>query len=349
MIDKAAGVIYGPFEHHLDHLAAFCSLMGVPLVVTEEDLRQKALLYYPDLEVLHWDSLETPFEVVKSFDIVFYSTPRILFDEVFFIAEATLKKKIRTVWLPHGNSDKGHASYFMEGLKDEKTLLVYGQKMIDFISQKLIQTPHCIPIGNYRLAYYRRHKHFYDAWMEKLKLPSKFILYAPTWQDEENSSSFFDVAQFLIEEFPADEFLVIKLHPNLEKEIGVQQLILQNEHRSNVCFLTGFTPVYPILERSTAYLGDMSSVGYDFLSFNRPMFFYNPAKREASDPGLYLHRCGHTLGLTQTSQTFRRMRQEGDQSHLTQLRQETYTYTFGEDRPWSLIRELIRNDMLNIR
>lgn len=342
MIGNSAGLIYGPLEHHLDHLAVFCSLMHIPLVVTDEDLLQKARLYYPDLEVLHWDCLEAPFEVAKAFDILFYSTPRILFDEVFFIAETTLRKKIRTIWLPHGNSDKGHASYFMEGLKDEQTLLVYGPKMIDFIRQKISQIPSCIKIGNYRYEYYRCHQQFYDSWMEKLQLPRKFILYAPTWQDEENSSSFFEAAQILIDQLTSDDFLVIKLHPNLEKETLVQQFILQNESRPNLRFLTGFTPIYPVLERASIYLGDMSSIGYDFLTFNRPMFFFNPAQRNRSDPGLYLHQCGRTL---EDPKMFTILRQEDDQSHLTQLRQETYAYTFGEDRSWKFIEKLIRNEI----
>lgn len=341
MIDKAAGLIYGPLEHHLDHLAPFCSLMQIPLVLTEEELSEKARLYYPELEVLHWGCLEAPFKVVESFDTLFYSTPRILFDEVFFIAEASLRKKIKTVWLPHGNSDKGHASYFMEGLKDEQTLLVYGQKMIDFVHQKKVFQK-CIKIGNFRLEYYHRHKHFYDSWIQKLQLPSqKVILYAPTWQDGENSSSFYDAVPHLIDQLPADHFLLIKLHPNLEKDIRCQQLMLQNDH-SNVRFLSDFTPIYPILDKVDLYLGDMSSVGYDFLAFNRPMFFFNPTQREHSDPGLYLHRCGRTF--PHYSQIFDTIQQEGQQSHLTGVREETYAYTFGEKKPWVQIKtEILEN------
>jgi teichoic acid glycerol-phosphate primase len=336
MTNRAAGLIYGPLEHHLDHLAPFCSLMEIPLVVTDEDLAQKARLYYPKLELLQWDCLEAPFEVVRSFDTIFYSTPRILFDEVFFIAETSLRKKIRTIWLPHGNSDKGHASFFMEGLKEEQTLLVYGQKMIDFLQAKNVFS-NCIKMGNFRLEYYRRHHSFYDSLIKSLSFPlQKTILYAPTWQDGENSSSFFTAAHRLIQQLPSDVFLLIKLHPNLEKEIGVQQFILQNETHPNIRFLTGFTPIYPILEKTDIYLGDMSSIGYDFLTFNRPMFFFNPTGRSLADPGLYLHRCGESLQPDQ--QTFELMH---DQSHLTPVREATYAYTFREDRSWDQIKEEI--------
>jgi CDP-glycerol glycerophosphotransferase (TagB/SpsB family) len=336
MPHRAAGFIYGPLEHHLDHLAPFCSLMQIPLVLTDEELLQKARLYYPDLKLLQWDCLEAPFEIVRSFDTIFYSTPRCMFDEVFFIAETTLRKKIRTIWLPHGNSDKGHASALMEGLKDEENLLVYGPKMVDFLKAKNVSRP-SILLGNFRLEYYRRHQQFYDSLVEKLALPSKkTILYAPTWQDGENSTSFFQVADPLIQQLPSDALLLVKLHPNLEKDIRVIQFMLQNETHPNIRFLSGFTPVYPILEKADLYLGDMSSIGYDFLTFNRPMFFFNPTERDPSDQGRYLHQCGETL---QPDQIFNTL--SHDQSHLTPVRLETYAYTFGEKRNWNLIQQEI--------
>lgn len=336
MPPKTAGFIYGPLEHHLDHLAPFCSLMQIPLVLTDEELAQKARLYYPALELIHWDCLSAPFEIVKTFDTIFYSTPRCMFDEVFFIAEATLQKKIKTIWLPHGNSDKGHASIFMEGLSNEEALLVYGPKMIDFLKAKKVIRP-CAALGNFRLEYYRRHRRFYDELMEGLDLPrKKTVLYAPTWQDAENSTSFFEAAHLLVEQLPSDVFLLIKLHPNLEKDIASLQFVLQNETHPHIRFLSGFTPIYPILEKSDLYIGDMSSIGYDFLTFNRPMFFINTSQRDSSDPGLYLHQCGQTI---QPDQIFNHIDQ--DQSHLTPIRQATYAYTFGEEPNWELTTKQI--------
>ncbi|MGH7889216.1 MAG: CDP-glycerol glycerophosphotransferase family protein [Thermodesulfobacteriota bacterium] len=346
MINKAAGLIYGPLEHHLDHVGIFCSLMQIPLVLTDEELLQKAQLYYPDLKTIYWNCLESPFEVVRAFDTIFYSTPRIMFDEVFFIAETTLRKKIRTIWLPHGNSDKGHASYFMEGLKDEEMLLVYGPKMVDFLKEKNVHSP-CIQIGNFRLEYFRRHRAFYDALIARLRLPAKQIaLYAPTWQDVENSTSFFETSRHLIETLPSNTLLLIKLHPNLEKEIRAEQLILHYDSHPSVRFLRGMTPVYPFLEKADLYLGDMSSIGYDFLSFNRPMYFFNPNKRDRSDPGMFLHRCGTTIDPEQYSKIFEIVEQNGAQSHLTQVRQATYAYTFGKDKPWNERRNKILKEIV---
>jgi len=334
---SAAGFIYGPLEHHLDHLAPFCSLMQIPLILTDEELLQTARHYYPNLTLLYWNCLEAPFEIVQAFDTLFYSTPRCMFDEIFFIAEAALRKKMKTIWLPHGNSDKGHASLLMEGLKDEEILLVYGPKMIDFLKTKKIFKP-SISLGNFRLEYYRRHKLFYDGLMKTLPA-KKTLLYAPTWQDGENSTSFFMAADRLIEQLPSDLLLLIKLHPNLEKDIRALQFKLQHENLPNVRFLTGFTPVYPILEKADLYLGDLSSVGYDFLTFNRPMFFFNPTHRDPSDPGLYLHRCGQTIHPDQIFDTLAR-----DQSHLTPMRLATYAYTIGSQK-WDLVQQEILNNI----
>ena len=333
---RTAGFIYGPLEHHLDHLAPFCSLMQIPLLLTDEELAKKAELYYPDLELLYWNCLEAPFEITKSFDTLFCSVPRCMFDEIFFIAEKTLRKKIKTVWLPHGNSDKGHASFFMEGLKDEEVLLVYGPQMVDFLKIKNVLKP-SIDVGNFRLEYYRRHRHFYDKLIRSFDIPlKKTVLYAPTWQDAENSTSFFEIGDRLVEQLPSDVFLLIKLHPNLEKDLRALPFILRNETHPQLRFLSGFTPVYPVLEKADLYLGDFSSVGYDFLTFNRPMFFFNTTGRDPADPGLYLHRCGQGIKSEQIFETLAQ-----DQSHLTDTRQETYAYTFGKEQSWDLVRNKI--------
>lgn len=336
MSHKAAGFIYGPLEHHLDHLAPFCSLMQIPLVLTDEELIDKARRYYPDLELIQWDCLAAPFEVVKNFDTIFYSTPRCMFDEIFFIAETTLRKKIKTIWLPHGNSDKGHASVFMEALSNEEALLVYGPKMVDFLKAKNVFRPY-VTLGNFRLEYYRRHQRFYNDLMQSLNLPSKkTVLYAPTWQDAENSTSFFKAAHLLVEQLPSDLLLLIKLHPNLQKNIEVVQFILQHETHPHIRFLSDLTPIYPILEKTDIYIGDMSSVGYDFLTFNRPMFFFNTSQRDRSDPGLYLHQCGQPA---EPHQIFNHLGR--NQSHLTPIRRETYAYTFGEESNWDHIQKQI--------
>lgn len=319
-----AGFLYGALEHHLDHLAPLCSLLQVPLILTEEELWLQAQLYYPHLETIFFNCLEAPFETVQRFDTIFCTTPRPMIDEVFFIAEQTLKKKIKTIWLPHGNSEKGRSTHSATALKNEELLLVYGPKMVDFFRECNFVLPKTVMIGNFRKQYYEQHRPFYESLID---LPNKTtLLYAPTWEDDERSSSFFTWARKIIEELPDDLFLMIKLHPNLENDPRTVQLMLQYELHPNLRFLKRFAPIYPILQKSDIYLGDASSIGYDFLTFDRPMFFISE-----SQTTLDLHQCGRVV-LPQED-LFTVLRQ--DQAKLSCSRKAMYDYTFGK-KPWDL-------------
>ena len=330
---RSAGLVYGPMAHHLDHLGPFCSLMGLPLVLTEQDLVEHAAKYYPDLKVIYWDYLEAPSNLVQTFDVIFSSLPRPLFDDIFFLAEKLAGKNVTSVWLPHGNSDKGHASSFMEGLQHDLYALVYGSKMIDFLKEKqaFAQLQSWNIIGNFRYTYYLKHKAFYDA-LVSLTIPfsTPVILYAPTWKDKENSTSFYDACPLLIENLPDSYSLVIKFHPNLS-DLEVDRLLYRYENTPRVLFLKDWLPIYPLLNRSSVYIGDMSSVGYDFLTFNRPMFFLNQNKREvSSDPGLFLYKAGISLTPEEYPQIYTIIQKEieKDQEKFSSIRQEIYSYTF---------------------
>ena len=213
-----------------------------------------------------------------------------LFDSLFFITETLHQKCLINVWCPHGNSDKGHSSYFMEGLSKEKRAFVYGQKMMDFLKEKgaFEQLEDLFILGNYRYKYYLQHIEFYQNILEE-KLPinrkHRTLLYAPTWKDSERSSSFEIAHSFLINSVPKDWNLIIKPHPHLKCSI--------KSPKENVIILEDFPPIYPLLQSIDVYLGDMSSIGYDFLTFRRPLFFYNPQNRNPNeDQGLYLTQCG---------------------------------------------------------
>ena len=272
-MSEIAGYLHGKLEHHLDHLAPLCSLMGWPLIVTDEEIYNLGAAYYPDLTVHLWSPLEAPFLVTQKFDTVVTTIPRISFDEIFFIAEASFRKRLKTVWLPHGNSDKGQNIPWMEALKDEQAAFVYGPKMVDFLKEKNVQIPRLIPIGNFRYLYFKKHQLFYEKILDEMGLSRSFILYAPTWKDAEHSSSFEEHVDELIQQL-ATKTLVIKPHPNELEDVGV----LQRELKKQVQWITHFPPIYPILSRTSHLIGDFSSIGYDFLQFNRPMIFLNSTK-----------------------------------------------------------------------
>lgn len=315
-----AGLVYGPMPHHLDHIAIIAHMMSIPLIVTEEPLADQAKLYYPGLNVIYWDAFCVAENLATSFDTIFCSMPRPLFDEAFFFAQKLLKKRVRTIWLPHGNSDKGHKAPSMEALEHDTTAWVYGQKMIDFLKEKnVFHHLDVTVVGNFRYAYYQKRRAFYDALIDQLlSTKKKIILYAPTWKDAENSSSFDVALPILIDNLPPEYTLVIKPHPNLS--------IPEIPHNPNVLFLKDFPPIYPLLNRTAIYIGDTSSIGYDFLTFNRPMYFFNPNRRNPkNDPGLFLHRCGVTINPEDYDKIYDLL---DDQTHLSSVRKAVYDYTF---------------------
>jgi len=255
---RSAGLIFGPESHHLDHLAPLCALREIPLILTEASLAEQAKKYYPDLKVLLFHPFEAPEKIVTEFDAIFYSTPRVLLDEMLFFAEAFHKKRVKTIWCPHGNSDKGRNSPFMEALKEEELLLTYGPRMEAFLKDKGVAVP-TKRVGNYRLEYYRKHQEFYDQ-----LAPKSTFLYAPTWQDGEKNSSFPNIWKELAN-FPD---LLVKLHPNLYKQFPNE---IESLKASGVQFIEKFPPVYPLLANTQMLIGDVSSICYDFLAFQKPM------------------------------------------------------------------------------
>lgn len=349
---KWGALIYGKEPHHLDHLAPLCALLSIPLVVTEEKIASLARTFYPHVELILADYLTAPEFIVSRFDTLFYCTPRDLFDEVFFFAEQLLQKRVRTIWCPHGNSDKGHSIYFMEALHKEKAALVYGKQMIDFLKNKKVfdQLKAYCSTGNYRYAFYLQHKSFYDQLVKEHVLshlpPGKrTILYAPTWQDYERSASFFEALPHLANP-PSDMRLLVKLHPNtLEQEDPMIEALLQEcSSHPRVHFILDFPCIYPLLEITDLYIGDMSSIGYDFLIYDRPLFFLNPNNRDAKkDPGLYLFRCGKEIQKEEYARIYEII---DDYFHFnlhpfSQIRKEVYTYAFGHLVPLKELKKRV--------
>jgi hypothetical protein len=352
---RSAGLIYGPDLHHLDHLAPLCCLMKIPLVVTEEKIADFAKKYYPSLQVIFVEYLAVAQHIVSHFEIIFYSTPRDLFDEVFFFAQKLMQKRIHTIWCPHGNSDKGNAMFYMEALKKEEAALVYGKQMIEFLKRKHVfdQLKGHVITGNYRHQFYLEHQSFYDQLIEQhisrpLPKATKTFLYAPTWQDYEGSCSFFDAAIPLIEKLPAEHNLIIKLHPNfyLQEEFKIEQFIEKYEDRSNVLFVTDFPCIYPLLNIADVYIGDMSSIGYDFLVFNRPMFFLNQNSRDQqSDLGLYLFRCGMEIKPEQYNDIHKIIEHyfQFELRDFSEIRKEVYAQAFAPSRSLEQLKKEIEH------
>lgn len=351
---RAAALIYGDLGHHLDHLVPICDLLNIPLIVTEEHLLESAQKYYPFIESHYFGYHQSAEQLIETFDVIFFSQPRILFDELFFFAQHLLQKKVHTIWVPHGNSDKGHHSHFMEALKNEEMALVYGKKMIDFLIEKgaFHQLKAAIQIDNLRFSHYLEHKAHYLSLLKteitnKLPPSPRTILYAPTWQDVEKNTSFFEATSHLIENLPDSYNLIIKLHPNLstQEEIKLNLLIEKTEDKPNLLYVKQFYMIYPLLDYVDLYLGDMSSIGYDFLTFNKPLFFLNQQNRPLNDPSCYLMRCGTPIIPEDYPSIYSIIDTAlpQDTEKFATVRKEVYAYTFGKAKNKEKLKEEILN------
>ena len=321
--DRFATLHYGSEQHYLDHLAPLASLLEVPLLVSDLEIESLAKTYYPNLNLLYNSPVELGSRAVLEYDVLFTCLPKKLFCSLFFIPEMLHQKEIRNIWCPHGSSDKGRTSYFMEELREERWACLYGKQMADFLKEKeaFEQLEFVFYMGNYRYKYYKKHQDFYNKIMEPVLASltgEKTLIYAPTWNDCENNSTYSMATQALIDAKPKKWNLVIKPHPNTPHEFF--------DEKENVLFLEDFPPIYPLLSKVDAYLGDMSSIGYDCLTFQTPLFFLsNHPKRK--NP---LHACGTIISMDEISKIFDTI-ENTPQTPFREIQKKFYANTFQQN------------------
>jgi len=282
--------------HLLDHIAPLASLHQFPLIVTEEENALLAAKYYPEVELRYWPDLEFRLkDLAAEFDTLIeckYWQPHVkqLFRTCF-------NKEMRLIFCPHGQSDKGYGAPLLAPYALQDVVLLYGDLLKEMLQELNIwdSIQAYATIGNYRLHYFQKHKERLRALAEKevfskLTRTNKTLLYAPTWRDADQSTTFFDSVKNIIDALPAHWNLLLKIHPLLEKRDPTlyYRLAILEEKKSNFLLLNDFPLVYPILEKIDAYLGDYSSIGYDVLPFQKPMFFLQNPKL----PPARLHSCG---------------------------------------------------------
>lgn len=321
---RLAALNTGPDFHLLDHIGPLSDFFHMPLFIEEEKNFSLASHYYPMIERHHIPDVEhnLPF-FADAFDALFeckFWAPQL--KSLFLKLH---KKDMRLVFCPHGQSDKGYAAPLLRHFASQEFSLCYGRLLKDMLSELNISAQ-LIFTGNYRLAFYQKHKAFYDALADKevfSRFPKKqpTLLYAPTWKDSDASTSFFTHAHSLCSHFPDNWNLLVKVHPLLEQRdpshyYRTAHLI---EQKPNRLLISDFIPIYPLLSRADAYLGDYSSVGYDFLHFEKPMFFL-------LDPRLpkgRLHTCGTILNSP--ADLFTELEKNKD---FSQKQKNLYTYAF---------------------
>ncbi len=341
------------YSHFTDHLAAIAVVMGVPLVFTDVDHYEQSLRQYPELIVQLHDWAEfTPSFIVENYDVLFISEMwnRDQLRAKFHSYEAQFGKTLRVVHCPHGFSDKG---FWFEHCLEQDVTLVYGQNMLDLLSARRPDAAleRYVLTGNLRYQYYLKHQAHFDK-VVATEVFSRFgrqqptIIYAPTWRDNEDSTSFFKAAEPLLSELPNDFNLLVKLHPNLEHDhdhmVDVYETISKYELKPNIVFLSEFPLIYPLLAACDIYIGDRSAVGYDFLAFNRPMFFLNESGRHEKKDRELLYSCGQVLDPGEYSRFYKVLEEvlPKDKELFSKVREETYQYTFA-DRPFEAVRQEI--------
>ncbi|HEX2583289.1 MAG TPA: CDP-glycerol glycerophosphotransferase family protein [Chlamydiales bacterium] len=286
-------------SHLLDHTAPLASLGKMPLLVTEEENAVLAAKYYPEVELRFWPDLEFRLkDLAAEFDCLIeskYWAPHLkqLFRNCF-------QKEMQLIFCPHGQSDKGYGAPLLAPYQAQDGVLLYGDLLKEMLQELNIwdSIQAHATIGNYRLHYFQKHRERLLAFAQqevfsKLNSANKTLLYAPTWRDADQSSTFFAFSKKLIQELPEEWNLILKIHPLLEKRDPAlfYRLAIFEEKRKNFTFVHEFPLVYPLLEKVDAYLGDYSSIGYDFLAFQKPMFFL---QTPSVLPGR-LHSCGKIL------------------------------------------------------
>ncbi len=270
MYPRLAALIWGNQEHYLDHLGPLAAILNISLIINHPHIAKLAKHYYPMLKVIILSDLELPPFIANNFDIIFNCLPAPLFKQLIWL----YPKQPLSIWCPHGHSDKGAHSAYFTGLKEEDYIFTYGKKMGAMIEQNAIKPHHFF--GNYRAHFYQENSSFYSTLSQfEIPLPNNpTVLYAPTWQDDQHSSSCPLIAKYLISALPDDINLIIKPHPHLFKQNPelLEDLSALCLEKDNTIFLKAFPPIYALINNIDIYLGDMSSVGYDCLFAGKQLF-----------------------------------------------------------------------------
>lgn len=286
---RCAAFNTGSDYHLLDHIAPLAEWLHCPLIVTDELNHTLAKRFYPQIETHLMSDLEFRLgEIAQNFDVLFeckYWQPHLktLFRTLY-------NKEILLVFCPHGQSDKGYGAPVLAPYALQDAVLIYGELMLDMLKELNISTPSYTIVGNYRSAFYQKYRSFYDGLAPKIDRSKPTLLYAPTWSDLDDASSLFKQGARVIHELPDDWNLILKPHPLLKQRNPAHYELLPID-RPNFFLLDEFPPVYPILALADVYLGDASSVGYDFLTFEKPLYFFPSAM------ALRLHSCGTIIDL----------------------------------------------------
>lgn len=323
---RSAAFIYGVDFQYIDHIAPFADLLSIPLIVTTEFIQSLIQEFYPKIRVELASQLFFSESIVNDYEVIFTCFPKKLFDPLFFLEEHKLRKKLLSIWLPHGNSDKDN----LAGLMDEKIVLTYGKQMVDILSKKNV-LPNLykhIVIGNYRAKFYENNKNFTETLFAKklsFEKKQKTLLFAPTWKNPDTEESLI----YILKNLPSSYNLFVKLHPNILLGGLFHGLKEKYQDLPNIKFLDEFPAIYPLLSKTDILIGDYSSINYDFLYFDRPIYFLTNEKTP-------IHHTGY---ITSLEHLFKDLEKPDIYSDA---RKTLFSYAFEKNAPYESLGEIIK-------
>ncbi len=331
----------------LDHLGVLSAIQGIPLIVNSHETYAFAKRYYPMLNTAYKDPIDLSLSyLADNFEVIF-QTGKYWAMELMPMLKLLYRKKIRIIYCPHGNSDKGHSLTKIEQHPPQDVHLIYGDHMLDHLNkthyiEKIDKT---IRTGNYRLPFYLEHQEFFDQITIKevfdqfdKKRPT--ILYAPTWPNQENSTTFFQEGCDLIEQTDSDFNLIVKLHPFLERYYPAEtwHIVEKYQDKKNVLFLHDFPLIYSLLNHCDLYVGDFSSIGYDCLVLDKPLFFLKQPNQES-----LIASCGMAIPESTHALNFITKNLNENRLGYQLKRQAVARYVFGDTVAPEILNQQIQN------
>ncbi len=280
---------------HLDHLIPLCDFFNAKLLISDIENKKMVERFYPQViteDIFSLDQIKN--EIGREYQYLIHSFfwPKELFKAYFSGYD------IKSVFTPHGNSDKHAKAHWMTRFKNQDFCLVYGQHMLDFLKEEGVVLDKYVYIGNLRYHYFKKYQnHFYENYskslIKQLDPNKKTILYAPTKKDDGNFSSF-DIKNISFFEALFKEFnLIVKLHPHYIENYPEEALPFLGKISNKALVVENCPLVCPLLDICDALITDYSSIGYDFLAFDKPLFFIQTDKKDCRST--YLHNCGLIL------------------------------------------------------
>jgi len=316
MVSNAIAVLPGPRISFLDHLMPFCHFWKIPLLCTDQWVYTCAHTFYPQTPIIlagHGNFQH----ILSNYQTFVVVEPCRLHPRALQFGEFLYKGEGRSIVGFHGNPAKFREEYWIERYANEDSVLLYGQYLVDYCREKRVleRLKKTTIIGNIRKKYYEKYKLFFDSVAKPHLFPTrnrKTLLWVLTWSYPQWNDCFSHVLQNI----PLDFQVLVKLHPFMFRLFPEKVAELKEKYaeHDSILFLDEIPLIYPLLEAADIYLGDYSSVAYDFLSVNRPLFFMGGKE------------CEWAITVRDPNRLFSILTQEDT---LAALRKSMYDYVFG--------------------